>query len=191
MTLIISYTIALEAVSKPTWLGAGGSGLGATATRDPEPLTLSPERPEVLKRLLDKKEGAMKEIRIDLPVWKKIVGEWRDSDRSENDVLHRLLNVSSPSSVNGASEVASRQAMWCRGGTIPGGTRLQLPYKGREHKMEVREGKIWVEGDMQPYNSPSAAARSITKNSVDGWKVLEYEAAPGRWKSLDELRRQR
>ena len=129
----------------------------------------------------------MWEIKVDLPVWQKIVAERKDSDRSENDVLHRLLRVPSVSAANGASEFAGRQAMWCRGGTIPEGTKLRFPYKSREYKMEVREGKIWVEGDTQPYGSPSAAARSITKNSVDGWKVLEYEAAPGRWKSLAEL----
>ena len=133
----------------------------------------------------------MWEIKIDLPVRQKIVAEWKDSDRSENDVLHRLLHVPSVSSANGASEFAGRQVMWCRGGTIPEGTKLQFSYKGRVYNMEVREGKIWVEGDKQPYNSPSAAVRSITKNSVDGWKVLEYEVAPGRWKSLDELRRKK
>ena len=134
----------------------------------------------------------MWEIKIDLPVRKKIMAEWKDSDRSENDVLHRLLHVPSVSSANGASESAGRQVMWCRGGTIPEGTKLRFPsYKGREYKMEVREGKILVEGDMQPYKSPSAAVRSITKNSVDGWKVLEYEAAPGQWRDLDELRRKK
>ena len=133
----------------------------------------------------------MWEIKVDLPVWQKIVAERKDSDRSENDVLHRLLNVPSVSSAIGASEFGSHQVMWCRGGTIPYGAKLRFPYKGREYKMEVREGKIWVEGDTQPYGSPSAAARSITKNSVDGWKVLKYEAAPGRWRNLDELRRKK
>jgi len=51
----------------------------------------------------------------------------------------------------------------------------------------VRGGKVWF--NQKAYDSPSKAARAITKSQANGWKFWEYyDNESGRWRSLSHLR---
>lgn len=88
-----------------------------------------------------------------------------------------LIQVAAPSS----------GFMYCRGGQIPNGTKLRATYLSRDYQAEVKGGRFWFEG--KAFDSPSNAARAITKTAVNGWKFWEYwDEANERWISLVSLR---
>jgi hypothetical protein len=65
---------------------------------------------------------------------------------------------------------------------------IRFTYKGKLHRARVRtDGTINYHGKI--FTSPSSAASSITKRSIDGWHTWKYQRAPGDWVQLDELRR--
>ena len=77
--------------------------------------------------------------------------------------------------------------LYCRGGRIPNGTKLRATYLSRRYDAEIRGGKVWL--NQRSFDSPSKAARSITKNSVNGWKWWEfYDAEAKQWRELSVLR---
>ncbi len=77
--------------------------------------------------------------------------------------------------------------LYCRGGRIPNGTRLRAHYLARDYEAEVRGSKVWF--NQKAYDSPSKAARAITKSQANGWKFWEYyDNESGRWRSLSHLR---
>lgn len=66
--------------------------------------------------------------------------------------------------------------------------RIRLTYKGKTYKARVRSDGT-INCRQKIFTSPSLAAMSIYKRSVDGWHVWKYQRAPGDWVALDELRR--
>lgn len=77
--------------------------------------------------------------------------------------------------------------LYCRGGRIPNGTRLRAHYLARDYEAEIRNGKVWF--NQKAYDSPSKAARAITKNQANGWRFWEYyDEESGLWRSLTHLR---
>ncbi len=77
--------------------------------------------------------------------------------------------------------------LYCRGGRIPNGTRLRAHYLARDYEAEVRGGKVWF--NQKAYDSPSKAARAITKSQANGWKFWDYyDEESGRWRNLSHLR---
>lgn len=67
-------------------------------------------------------------------------------------------------------------------------TPIRWPFKGKTLKAIVQtDGTVRFRGRV--YNSPSLAASSVTHRAMNGWFSWRYEAAPGRWALLDELRR--
>jgi hypothetical protein len=72
-------------------------------------------------------------------------------------------------------------------GKLPGGTKIQGVYKGREYFATVDEsGSIRLEDRI--FNSPSMAGIYIMKRAVNGWKFWKYQDKDGAWKLLDNLR---
>ena|SRR5712692_543243 len=67
---------------------------------------------------------------------------------------------------------ASSGFLYCRGGKIPNGTKLHAHYLSQSYEAEVKAGKVWL--NQKPYDSPSKAARAITKSAVNGWRWWEY-----------------
>ncbi len=66
--------------------------------------------------------------------------------------------------------------------------RIRFRYKGKLYKAMVRkDGTIFYKKKF--YNSPSLAARAVTKHATNGWWVWQYERAPGDWVKLKELRK--
>lgn len=67
-------------------------------------------------------------------------------------------------------------------------TPIRFTYKSRTYKATVRpDGTIRFRG--KEFNSPSLAASAVTHRPMNGWECWRYEAAPGKWVHLDELRR--
>jgi len=66
--------------------------------------------------------------------------------------------------------------------------KIRFKHKGVVHKATVRkDGTINYEGKF--YNSPSGAAKAVTKHHVDGWKTWKYQNTSGDWVLLDVLRK--
>lgn len=65
---------------------------------------------------------------------------------------------------------------------------IRFRYKGKLHKAMVRNnGSILYQGKI--YNSPSLAGQAIVGRAANGWKIWQYERAPGDWVLLDTLRK--
>ena len=80
--------------------------------------------------------------------------------------------------------------LYCRGGKIPNGLKLRATHLSRSYEAEVRGGKVWLES--KAHDSPSTAARVITKTAVNGWKFWEYlDDERGCWFPLLRLRSKR
>ncbi|MCX8115003.1 MAG: DUF4357 domain-containing protein, partial [Burkholderiaceae bacterium] len=75
-----------------------------------------------------------------------------------------------------------------KGVTFPHGTEFRATHKGQMHKGVVQNGALVLNG--KRFNSPSAAAVSITGNPVNGWRFWECKL-PGsdRWTLIAELRK--
>ena len=77
--------------------------------------------------------------------------------------------------------------LFCKGGKIPNGIKLRTNYLSQYYYAEVRNGKIWIE--QKSFTNPSSAARTITKNQVNGWDFWEYQdKESGKWQTLSKLR---
>jgi|SRR5438552_1634698 len=129
-------------------------------------------------------------IEIDFDVFKALTARRATEDVSENEVLRQLLRLPPP----GISTVKSdnpRPEDWVtKGVRLPVGTELRAIYKGQTHMARVSAGALVF--NSQRFNSPSAAAMSVTGNSVNGWTFWECRLpGQGRWTSLKDLRRGR
>ncbi len=60
-------------------------------------------------------------------------------------------------------------------------------YKGKDYQGFIeRSGRVTVDG--KPFESPSAAAMSITSSNVNGWRFWYYDDQTGRGLLIDSLR---
>jgi hypothetical protein len=65
---------------------------------------------------------------------------------------------------------------------------LRADYKGKRYAASLRiDGHIAVGGEL--FESPTAAARSITGRNVNGWQFWHYRKSGKGWCALAELRR--
>lgn len=128
----------------------------------------------------------MPTIEVDFDVFKAITARRSREDVTENDVLRELLRLP-------AVEVISRKQRpapsdWVpKGARVPAGTELRAHYKGQLHMAEVSSGALVLNG--KRFDSPSAAAMSITRHPVNGWTFWEVRLpGQGRWTRLKDLR---
>lgn len=75
---------------------------------------------------------------------------------------------------------------------------IRFRYQGNLYIAHVRkDGTIAFAGDSanakkfqnKIYYTPTAAAKAVTRHTMNGWRTWKYERAPGDWIPLDELRR--
>jgi hypothetical protein len=70
---------------------------------------------------------------------------------------------------------------------LPNGTQLRATYKGRTYKAAIENGR-WLDEAGIEYNSPSAAARAITGNNVNGLRFWAGKRpSDGDWLSLEVM----
>jgi hypothetical protein len=130
----------------------------------------------------------MPTIEVDFDVFKALTARRSTEDVSENDVLRQLLRLPQQSAPAVKSDSPRPEDWVTKGVRLPVGTELRATYKGQTYLARVTSGALLYDG--QRFNSPSAAAMSITHNPVNGWTFWECRLpGQGRWTSLKELRR--
>ena len=127
-------------------------------------------------------------IEVDFDVFKAITARRPSEEVTENDVLRQLLGLPSRRETASATPGPQPGDWISKGVRFPHGTQLRGSYKGQIHVAEVENGALVING--KRYDSPSAAAMSITKAPVNGWIFWEAKF-PGRgtWQQIKALRK--
>lgn len=128
----------------------------------------------------------METIEIDFDVFKEITIHRKTEKITPNDVLRELFGLD-PLEKNDDPLMPSGKSWVTKGVTFPHGSEFRANYKGQEFIAEVKDGALYLNG--KKFTSPSAAAVSITGNSVNGWIFWEGKL-PGSssWKIIKEYR---
>ncbi|MGH7923548.1 MAG: hypothetical protein ACREQH_03025, partial [Candidatus Binatus sp.] len=85
-------------------------------------------------------------IRVDLDVYKKIVSEMVETDKDENDTLHRILGVSFS---NGAATAVNGNNGWSGHDVhLPEGTELRLTHLDHEYTAQIHRRAFLAEGKL-------------------------------------------
>ena len=129
---------------------------------------------------------AMPTIEVDFDVFKAITARRPREDVTANDVLRELLHLPSAEVTLRTQRPAAGD--WVsKGARVPAGSELRAHYKGQLHLAEVSSGALVLNG--KRFDSPSAAAMSITRHPVNGWTFWEVRLpGQGRWTRLKDLR---
>ncbi|WP_442498539.1 DUF2924 domain-containing protein [Methylobacter sp. sgz302048] len=133
-------------------------------------------------------------IEIDFDVFKALTAKRANESVSYNDVLREILELDKPtnetpkppeSPTSSSKKTAvfiepSAKANtsdkggedWKTSGVVfPHGTEFRTKYKGTRYSAKVDNGALVLNG--KRFDSPSAAATSITNTSVNGWIFWE------------------
>jgi hypothetical protein len=130
----------------------------------------------------------MRTIEVDFDVYKAITMRRPSEAVTENDVLRDLLRLP-PKEPGPVATPGPAPGDWvAKGVRFPAGTEFRAHYKGQTHLARVDGGALVIGG--KRYDSPSAAAMSITRSPVNGWRFWEARL-PGEagWKMIESLRR--
>jgi hypothetical protein len=129
----------------------------------------------------------MPRIEIDFDVFKALTARRTSEDMTENDVLRQLFNLGKGGSAVTNTDSPAPDDWVTKGVRLPSGTDLRSTYKGKQYLARVNSGALVLMG--RRFDSPSAAAMSITGSPVNGWTFWEYKL-PGqhRWQILKSLR---
>jgi len=133
----------------------------------------------------------MPQIEVDFDVFKAITLRRPTEEVSENEVLRQLLNLPPRGSRDAGKAGGPMPGEWIsKGVRFPQGTELRASYKGETHLARVENGALVLHG--KRFDTPSAAAVSITNNPVNGWTFWEARL-PGRptWQLLRSFRTNR
>ena len=131
----------------------------------------------------------MNTIDVDFEVFKQLTIKRETEEVTYNDVIRDLLGLqTTKGEIAQAAKMDTNNDWVVKNVRFPEGTEFRATYKGRSHLGIVRSGELVVNG--QSFNSPSAAAISITENSVNGWKFWECKF-PGKssWRLIETLRK--
>jgi hypothetical protein len=142
------------------------------------------------------------QIDVDFEVYKALTAMRQSENHGYNDVLRELLNLSPkivhhlqaqgaatgvPSGSGPSLNVNPIPGLHSRGLFLPEGTELRATYKGAQYFGQVRDGVIFSQGGKM-FTSPSSAASSITKTTVNGWRFWEAKRPNDlSWHRLDQL----
>lgn len=130
----------------------------------------------------------MRTIEVDFDVFKAITMRRASEDVSENDVLRELLGLQ-PKKVSSRAQTSAVPGDWVtKGVRFPAGTEFRATYKGQTWLARVAGGALVLNDNR--FDSPSAAAISITGNPVNGWSFWQCRL-PGQasWQIIKALRR--
>jgi hypothetical protein len=142
----------------------------------------------------------MQQIDIDFQVFKALTLRRRSESHTYNDVIRELLDIDEgkPIVANALEDLVKvgenlRIAMThtkgfsARGLFLPNGTQLRATHKGAPYHAQISDGR-WVNEDGAIWQSPSAAASSITGNNVNGWRFWQAKRpSDSEWRNLDML----
>jgi short-subunit dehydrogenase len=114
----------------------------------------------------------MKQIQIDLEVYKAIVGNMETFDETPNDVLRKIFNI----------EMFSLKPLVNQTNAMV----VRMHYQGKLFIGTMAGRAISYNG--KTYNSPSKASTEITGTNRNGWRDWEYKDLLGNWQSINNLR---
>lgn len=129
----------------------------------------------------------MRTVEVDFDVYKALTMRRPSEDVTENDVLRELLGLPRSGKSIAAANTSAPGDWVTKGVRLPAETELRANYKGQTYLGRVEGGALVLNGER--FDTPSAAAMSITKNPVNGWTFWECRV-PGRasWQILKSLR---
>lgn len=129
----------------------------------------------------------MRTIEVDFDVYKALTMRRPSEDVTENDVLRKLLGLPSINKSITPANPPTPGDWVTKGVRFPAGTEFRANYKGQTYLGRAEGGALVLNGER--FDTPSAAAMSITKNPVNGWTFWECRV-PGRafWQMLKALR---
>jgi hypothetical protein len=129
----------------------------------------------------------MQAIEIDFDVFKEITVRRKHAEITPNDVLREVFGLE-PRQEPLTQKAQSGKPWVAKGVVFPHGTEFRSLYKGQMYHAEVDDGFLVL--NEKNFSSPSPAAMSITKNSVNGWKFWECKL-PGKqdWQIIISLRK--
>jgi hypothetical protein len=132
----------------------------------------------------------MPTIEVDFDVFKALTARRPSEDISENDVLRQLLGLPMKRVAQSQAAVVTPGEWVAKGIRFPAGTEFRATYKGQTHLGRVEGGALLLGG--KRYDTPSAAAMSITESPVNGWTFWQARL-PGQagWKMIKALRQGR
>lgn len=132
----------------------------------------------------------MRTIEVDFEVFKALTMRRPTESVTENDVLRELLGLS-PARQTAMMPTTGGPATsdWVtKGVRFPAGTEFRANYKGQTYLARVEKGALVLNG--KRFDTPSAAAVSITGNPVNGWHFWQCRL-PGEasWRMIKALRK--
>jgi hypothetical protein len=130
----------------------------------------------------------MRTIEVDFDVFKALTARRPSENVTENDVLRDLLGLT-PKRPSAPSSGASASGDWItKGVRFPTGSEFRAQYKGQTFLGRVNNGALVLNG--RRFDTPSAAAVSITNNPVNGWHFWQCRL-PGQasWQMIKALRK--
>ncbi len=129
----------------------------------------------------------MQTIEIDFDVFKEITVRRKHAGITPNDVLREVFGLE-PRQESLTQKAQSGKPWVAKGVVFPHGTEFRSFYKGQMYYANVDDGFLVL--NENNFSSPSPAAMSITKNSVNGWKFWECKL-PGNhnWQIIISLRK--
>lgn len=130
----------------------------------------------------------MPTIQVDFDVFKALTMRRASEEVTENDVLRQLLGLSTRKGAPPQPSAPAPGDWIAKGVRFPAGTEFRAAYKGQTYLARVEAGALVLSG--KRFDSPSAAAVSITRNPVNGWRFWEARL-PGQagWKIIESLRK--
>jgi hypothetical protein len=131
----------------------------------------------------------MRTIEVDFDVFKALTLRRPSESVTENDVLREVLGIGPKRP--GVAEASDKPAAgdWVTKGVhFPQGTEFRAHYKGQTFLARVEGGALLLNG--KSFDSPSAAAVSITNNPVNGWHFWQCRL-PGQstWLLMQTMRK--
>ena len=110
---------------------------------------------------------SMRTIEVDFDVFKALTMRRPSENVSENDVLREILDLPPRKECTIVGTPSSPGYWVVKGARFPAGTEFRGKHKGQIFLARVEGGALVHNGKI--FNSPSAAAVSITGNPVNGW----------------------
>ena len=119
----------------------------------------------------------MPAIEVDFEVYKELIRRRPSEAVSENDVLRQVLGLANQRTSATVIPGPVPGEWVTKGVRFPVGTEFRATYKGKTYLGRAENGALVLNG--QRFDSPSAAAMSITGKPVNGWTFWEGRL-PGR-----------
>jgi hypothetical protein len=130
----------------------------------------------------------MTTIEIDFDVFKELTIRRQTESVTYNEILREVLGLGQPKVSTPTHINASAGAWTTKGVTFPEGTEFRATHKGKAISARVESGGLFLNGIR--YDSPSAAAVSITGNMVNGWIFWECRLPnKSSWQLIKTLRK--